>query len=157
MQNPPPGQQNFGSAPGTPPPTPGTSQTGGTGLDPKVAAAISYIWIVGLIFYFIEKENKFIRFHAMQSILFGIANSVLMIVLMVVAVLMTFAFGIGGAMVGGGMGTLIQMLVWLIWLVFWLIAMLCLVGLILAAVKAYQGKKFKLPIIGNLAEKIVEK
>ena len=48
-------------------------------------------------------------------------------------------------------------LVWLIWLVFWLIAMLCLVGLILAAVKAYQGKKFKLPIIGNIAEKIVEK
>ena len=159
MQNPPPGQQNYGSAPGTPPPmpTPGTPQSGGTGLDPKVAAAISYIWIVGLVFYFIEKENKFIRFHAMQSILFGITNSVLMIVLMVVAVVLTFAFGIGGAMVGGGMGTLIQMLVWLIWLVFWLIAMVCLVGLILAAVKAYQGKKFKLPIIGNMAEKIVEK
>ena len=159
MQNPPPGQQNYGSAPGTPPPStgPGSSQTGGTGLDPKVAGAISYIWIVGLIFYFIEKENKFVRFHAMQSILFGITNSVLMIVLMIVAVLLTFAFGIGGAVVGGTMGTLIQMLVWLIWLVFWLIAMLCLVGLILAAVKAYQGKKFKLPIIGNMAERIVEK
>ena len=157
MQNPPPGQQNYGSAPGTPPPTPGTSQSGGTGLDPKVAAAISYIWIVGLVFFFIEKENKFIRFHAMQSILFGITNSVLMIVLMVVAVLLTFAFGIGGAVVGGGIGALIQMLVWLIWLVFWLIAMVCLVGLILAAVKAYQGKKFKLPIIGNMAEKIVNK
>lgn len=160
MQNPPPGQQNYGSAPGAPAPVtpaPGTPQTGGTGLDPKVAAAISYIWVVGLIFFFIEKENKFIRFHAMQSILFGITNSVLMIVLMVVAVLLTFAFGIGGAMVGGGIGALIQMLVWLIWLVFWLIAMLCLVGLILAAVKAYQGKKFKLPIIGNMAEKIVEK
>jgi uncharacterized membrane protein len=49
------------------------------------------------------------------------------------------------------------MLVWVIWLVFWLITMVCLVGLILAAVKAYQGKKFKLPIIGNIAEKIVEK
>ncbi len=157
MQNPPPGQQNYGSAPGTPPPAPGSSQSGGTGMDPKVAAAISYIWIVGLVFYFIEKENKFIRFHAMQSILFGITNSVLMIVLMVVAVLLTFAFGIGGAVVGGGIGALIQMLVWLIWLVFWLIAMVCFVGLILAAVKAYQGKKFKLPIIGNMAEKIVEK
>lgn len=159
MQNPPPGQQNYGSAPGTPPstPTPGTSPTGGTGLDPKVAAAISYIWIIGLIFYFIEKDNKFVRFHAMQSILFGIANSVIMMVLAIIAIILTFVFGIGGAMVGGGVGTLIQMLVWLIWLVFWLISMICLVGLIFAAVKAYQGQKFKLPIIGNIAEKIVEK
>jgi uncharacterized membrane protein len=159
MQNPPPGQQNYRSAPGTPPPSTGsgTSQTGGTGLDPKVAAAISYIWIVGLVFFFIEKENKFIRFHAMQSILFGIANSVIMMVLAIIAVIMTFAFGIGGAMVGGGIGTLIQMLVWVIWLIFWLLAMLFLVGLILAAVKAYQGKKFKLPLIGNMAEKIVNK
>ncbi len=159
MQNPPPGQQNYGNAPGVPPssPSPGTSQTGGSGLDPKVAAAISYIWIVGLIFFFIEKENKFVRFHAMQSILFGIANSVIMMVLVVVAVVLTFVFGIGGAMVGGGIGTLIQMLVWLIWLVFWLIAMVGLVGLIFAAVKAYQGQKFKLPIIGNMAEKIVDK
>ncbi|MEP6717832.1 MAG: DUF4870 domain-containing protein [bacterium] len=158
MQNPPPGQQNYGNAPGVPPsnPSPGTSQTG-SGLDPKVAAAISYIWIVGLIFFFIEKENKFVRFHAMQSILFGIANSVIMMVLVVVAVVLTFVFGIGGAMVGGGIGTLIQMLVWLIWLVFWLIAMVGLVGLIFAAVKAYQGQKFKLPIIGNMAEKIVDK
>jgi uncharacterized membrane protein len=104
-----------------------------------------------------EKENRFIRFHAMQSILFGIANSILMMVLVVVAVILTFAFGIGGAMVGGGIGTLISMLVWLIWLLFWLIAMVVLVGLIFAAVKAYQGQIFKLPIIGNMAEKIVNK
>jgi len=126
-------------------------------MDPKVAAAISYIWIVGLIFFFLEKENRFVRFHALQSILFGIANTVIMMVLVVVAVILTFAFGIGGAIVGGGIGTLIQMLVWLIWLVFWLIAMVCLVGLVFAAVKAYQGQMFKLPIIGNMAEKIVNK
>ena len=154
MQNPPPGQQNYGTPTGAPPP--GAPQSG-TGMDPKVAAAISYIWIVGLIFFFLEKENRFVRFHAMQSILFGIANTVIMMVLVVVAVILTFAFGIGGAIVGGGIGTLIQMLVWLIWLLFWLIAMVVLVGLIFAAVKAYQGKIFKLPIIGNMAEKIVNK
>jgi uncharacterized membrane protein len=154
MQNPPPGQQNYGAPSGNPPT--GTPSTG-TGLDPKVAAALSYIWIVGLIFFFIEKENKFIRFHALQSILFGIANSIIMTVLAVVAVILTFAFGIGGAMVGGGIGTLIQLLVWLIWLLFWLLAMALLIGLIFAAVKAYQGKTFKLPIIGNMAEKIVNK
>ena len=51
------------------------------GLDPNIAAAISYIWIVGVIFFILEKENKFVRFHALQSILFGVANSVLMILL----------------------------------------------------------------------------
>lgn len=126
-------------------------------MDPKVAAAISYIWIVGVIFFFLEKENKFVRFHAMQSIIFGITNTVIMIGLMVVAFVLTFAFGIGGAMVGGGIGTLISMLVWLVWLLFWLIAMALFIGLIVAAVRAYQGQKFKLPIIGNIAEGIVEK
>jgi uncharacterized membrane protein len=147
MQNPPPGQAS-------PPPA---NQSLGSGLDPKVAAALSYIWIVGLIFFFTEKENKYIRFHAMQSIIFGIANSIIMFVLAIVAVVLTFAFGIGGAIVGGGMGTIIGLLVWLIWLLFWLLAMVLLIGLILAAVKAYQGKMFKLPIIGNMAEKIVNK
>lgn len=159
MQNPPSGQQNYGSAPGAPPPD--TSKTG-TGLDPKVAAAISYIWIVGLIFFFIEKENKFVRFHAMQSILFGIANTVIMTVLAIIATILTVVFTIGGAAAAtatgsGGVGGLASLLVGLIWLIFWLIAMVCLVGLIFAAVKAYQGQKFKLPIIGNMAEKIVDK
>jgi len=161
MQNPPPGQQNY--TPGAPPPAappPGTSQTG-TGLDPKVAAAISYIWIVGLIFFFIEKENKFVRFHAMQSILFGIANSVIMMVLAIVATLLTVVFTIGAAAAAsagsGGLGAIVSLFVWLIWLVFWVMAMVFLVGLVFAAVKAYQGQKFKLPIIGNMAEKIVNK
>ena len=148
MQNPPPGQQNNPPA-GTP--------ASGTGMDPKIAAAISYIWIVGVIFFFLEKENKFVRFHAMQSILFGVANTVILIVLMIIAFVLTFAFGIGGAMVGGALGTLVSMLVWLVWLLFWAIAIALFIGLIYAAVKAYQGQKVKLPIIGNIAEGIVEK
>jgi uncharacterized membrane protein len=126
-------------------------------MDPKIAAAISYIWIVGLIFYFIEKENRFVRFHAMQSILFGIANTLIMGVLVVIATILTFAFGIGGTIVGGGIGTVIGLLVWLVWLLFWVIAMVLLVGLIFAAVKAYQGQMFKLPVIGKYAEQIVNK
>ncbi len=153
MQNPPPGQQNYGTPSGSPPQS--SSPLGG--MDPKVAAAISYIWIVGLIFYFIEKENRFVRFHAMQSILFGVANSVIMAVLAIIASILTVV-GIGSAaVVGGGLGSLIGLLVWAMWAIFWLIAMLFLVGLIFAAVKAYQGQTFKLPVIGNMAEKIVNK
>jgi uncharacterized membrane protein len=154
MQNPPPGQQNYGTPSGSP--SAGTSSSG-TGLDPKVAAALSYIWIVGLIFFFIEKENKFIRFHALQSVLFGIANSIIMTVLAVIAMILTFAFGFGGAMIGGGVGLVVNLLIWLIWLLFWLIGLGLFIGLIFAAVKAYQGQMFKLPFIGNMAEKIVNK
>jgi uncharacterized membrane protein len=146
MQNPPPGS-------GAPAGAPQTS----SGMDPKVAAAISYIWIVGVIFYLLEKENKFVRFHAMQSIIFGLANTVIMGVLLVVAFILTFAFGIGGAIVGGVVGTLIGLLVWLVWILFWVLALVLLIGLILAAVKAYQGQMFKLPIIGKFAEQIVNK
>jgi len=148
MQNPPPA-----ASPGSNPP----SGTTGSGLDPKIAAALSYIWIVGLVFFFIEKENRFVRFHALQSIIFGIANIVIMGVLAVLAVILTFAFGIGGAIVGGALGSLVSLLVWLVWLIFWLLGLVFLIALIFTAVKAYQGQKFKLPIIGNMAEKIVDK
>ena len=149
MQNPPPGQPGSGIPPRAP--------QSGSGLEPNIAAALSYIWIVGVIFYLLEKENRFIRFHAMQSILFGIANSVLMMVLVVVAMILTFISIGTSAAVGGAVGSLMGLLVWVIWMLFWLIAMALFVGLIFAAVKAYQGQMFKLPIIGNMAEKIVNK
>ena len=149
MQNPPPGTPGSNPQSATP--------STGSGLDPKIAAALSYIWIVGLIFFFIEKENRFVRFHAVQSIIFGIASMVIIGVLAVLAVILTFAFSIGGAVVGGGIGALIHLVVWLIWLIFWLLWLAFLIGLILAAVKAYQGQKYKLPIVGNMAEKIADK
>jgi uncharacterized membrane protein len=127
-----------------------------TGLEPNIAAALSYIWIVGVIFYLLEKENSFIRFHAMQSILFGIANTLIMMVLVVIGVALTFAFGIGGAMVGGSAGNLVGLLVWLIWMLFWLIGIALFATLIFTAVKAYQGARLKLPLIGNMAEKIAK-
>lgn len=154
MQNPPPGQQNYGAPGGSPPPS-SSSPLGG--MDPKIAAAISYIWIVGVIFFILEKENKFVRFHALQSILFGVGNSIVMFLLAIIAIVLSIAFGIGGAMVGGGIESLISLLVGLMWLLFWLIGLLMFAGLIFAAVKAYQGQKFKLPIIGNIAENMVNK
>jgi uncharacterized membrane protein len=161
MQSPPPNQQSYGTPIGNSPPgaqnsSPG-AQKSSSGLEPNIAAALSYIWIVGVIFYLMEKENGFIRFHAMQSILFGIANTVLMMVLVVSGTILTLAFGVGGAMAGGGVGTLVSLFIWLIWLLFWLIGIALFATLIFAAVKAYQGNKFKLPIIGNMAEKIANK
>jgi uncharacterized membrane protein len=153
MQNPPPVPQNQGNQPAS------SSPLGN--MDPKVASALSYIWIVGVIFFIMEKENKFVRFHALQSILFGVVNSILMTVLAVIAIVLTFVFSIGAAAAatggGGGLATLISLLVWLIWLIFWIIGLAMFAGLIFAAVKAYQGHTFKLPFIGNMAEKMVNK
>ena len=157
MQNPPPTQQNYGTPSANP--TPGSSPLGN--MDPKVAGALSYIFVVGVIFFILEKENKFVRFHALQSILFGAANSIVLIVLAVIATILTVVFSIGAAAAaaggGGGLATLISLLVWVIWLIFWLIGLAMFAGLVFAAIKAYQGQMFKLPFIGNLAEKTVNK
>jgi uncharacterized membrane protein len=136
MQNPPPGQ------------------TSSIGLAPNVAAALSYVWIVGLVLFFVEKENKFIRFNAMQSVLYGALWTVAMIVLAILMTIITIIFGVAAAAAGdaGGLiGMIISLISGLIWLV---IPLVYLGGLILAAVKAYQGAIFKFPVVGNLAEKI---
>ncbi|HEY6806639.1 MAG TPA: DUF4870 domain-containing protein [Pyrinomonadaceae bacterium] len=135
MQNPPPGQQTS------------------MGLAQNVAAALAYIWIVGLIFFFIEKENKFVRFNGMQSVLYGVLWMVIFIALMIVSVIITIVGGVASTAAGDAGGiigillSLIQLLVWLI------VPLLYFGGLILAAVKAYQNKVFKFPLIGNFAEK----
>ncbi|PWT93881.1 MAG: hypothetical protein C5B55_03660 [Blastocatellia bacterium] len=135
MQNPPPGQQSS------------------TGLAPNVASALSYIWIVGLVFFFIEKENKFIRFHAMQSILWGVFWSVAMIVLVIINMIIAVGGGVAAA-AAGDTGGCASVAIWLISMIIWLvIPLIGLAVLILCAVKAYQGSVFKLPILGNMAEK----
>jgi uncharacterized membrane protein len=144
MQNPPPGQQSTQTA----------GQQSSLGIAPNVAAMICYLGallvhiIVGLVLFFIEKENRFIRFHAMQSVLYVVACSVVMIVLAILNAII----GLAAAAADSG---IISMLVGLITMVIWLvIPLIYLGGLILGAVKAYQNVKFKFPIIGNLAEKI---
>jgi len=100
-----------------------------TGMQANVAALLSYVlgWVTGLIFYLIEKDNKFVRFHAMQSIV-------------------TF----------GGLNVLIMVLIFipvLGWIVMPIVSILQFILWILLMVKAYQGETFKLPIAGDIAEK----
>jgi len=103
------------------------------GLDKNIAAAACYFgwWITGLIFFVSEKKDKDIKFHAMQSILF------FAVIMMLLMVLRVFWF----------LGVFISGFVWLGAFAVWLILML----------KAYQGEKFKLPVIGDIAEKQASK
>src|SRR5437660_9265815 len=134
MQNPPPNQPGYGNQYGAPPSTPPAKS--GIGLEPNVASALSYIWIVGLIFFFIEKENKFIRFHAMQSILCGVTASVLLIALAIINVILAIIVGVAAGAAGSTAGSLAGGIVALISGLIWLVVPLLYLGLlILTAVK----------------------
>ncbi len=99
-----------------------------TGIQANVAGLLSYLlgFISGIVFLVIEKENKFVRFHAMQSTITSGALFVLQIVLSFIPFLV-----------------MLSLLVGLAGLALWIILM----------VKAYQGETFKLPVIGEIAEK----
>jgi uncharacterized membrane protein len=111
-----------------------------TGLNPNVAALLSYLvgWITGLVFFLMEKENKFIRFHALQSIITFGALSVIGIVL---SVLVSFLMMIRFTFIVP-LFILIGNLLGLLGIILWIVLM----------VKAYQGEKFKLPFIGAIVE-----
>lgn len=115
-----------------------------TGMQANVAALVSYIlgWITGLIFFFVEKENKFVRFHALQSIVVFGSISALWFILSILSqfFLMLHLYFIFKVF------ALTLNLLGLISLIVWVILM----------VKAYQGEKFKLPIIGDITEKMLE-
>jgi uncharacterized membrane protein len=123
-----------------------------TGLDENVAALLSYIfnWVSGLIFFLIEKDSRLVRFHAMQSILLTAAAVVVGIVLWVAWILVTIVL----AMMSEVLASLVSIVIGLVIFVFYIGV---LIAFILCMVKAYQNQYFKLPVIGNFAEKFSQK
>lgn len=120
------------------------------GLDANLAAALGYIiGILGLINFLIEKENKFVKFHGIQSVLYSVGIGAVFTVLWIVLII----FGV----ILSAISDVLGLLMWLINTVLFLALLLAIFGgLIYAAYKAYQGQMFKLPIVGNIAEKIVK-
>lgn len=86
--------------------------------------------ITGIIFVILEKENRFVRFHAFQSVFVSVALIILNTVLAFIPIL----------------GWLLALLLAPLSLILWLLLMF----------KAYQGQYFKLPIVGDMAEKQVQ-
>ena len=123
------------------------NQKSAIGLDGNVAALIGYpIGILALVMIFIEKDNRFVRFHAIQSVLWSVGLTVVFIVLMIV-----------GSILGFGVAMVSSTLAYLEWAIFALLYLVFFVGLfggiIYGAIKAYGGQMAKLPIVGSLAEK----
>jgi uncharacterized membrane protein len=114
------------------------------GLDENIASAACYVlgWITGIIFFVMEKDNKTVRFHAMQSILtFLPLMIILWIIGAIVGMMIIGAAGIGAIGIWG-IVSLIMTLLWIVMLLLWLFLMF----------KAYQGEKFLVPIVGPIAE-----
>jgi len=117
-------------------------------LEENIASALCYviIWLTGIIFFFLEKENKTVRFHAMQSILTFIPLSILGWILGWIG---APSVGLGYGYYGYSYNPGIPALLWLSWII-WLITVLLWLFLMY---KAYKGEKFKVPFVGDIAEK----
>ena len=102
------------------------------GMQANMAGMLCYLfgWVSGLIFFLIEKENKFVKFHALQSITVFAVLSLLMIILPFIPIL----------------GWIVMLIVPILSFVLWVVLM----------VKAYQGECFKVPIAGEFAEKKIK-
>ena len=99
------------------------------GIDPNISAALSYFWIIGLVFFLIEKQNRFVRFHALQGLFYGVGFAIVATILDILSSHVFFLLGCLGG------------LLWVAWVV----------GAVYAAVQAYNGKWFKLPVVGDMA------
>jgi uncharacterized membrane protein len=123
-----------------PSPAPSPAPAGGTGLTPNLAGALSYLLapFTGILFYIVEKQNQFVRFHAMQSIIVGVAWIVLWIALQILSTILVAIPIIG----------------WIVGLLLWLgVGVGGFVLWVLLMWKAYQGQEWELPVIGPMARK----
>jgi len=93
----------------------------------NVASGLSYVltWLTGLIFFLIDKRPE-VRFHAMQAIAYGVIWTLV---------------GVVGPRLPGPLDLLFS----LVWIAF-------LIGWVVLLVQGFQGKHFKLPVIGDFAE-----
>jgi uncharacterized membrane protein len=100
-----------------------------TGLQENIAGLLCYVlvWITGIIFLIIEKDNKTVRFHAWQSIFVFLPLSIL-------------GWIFGWIHVIGGV---ISWLIGVVGFILWIVLMY----------KAYKGEMYKIPWAGAMAEK----
>jgi uncharacterized membrane protein len=129
--------------PSSPPPNP-RAQSTSTGLPSNIAAALATIPLVGgIIFYVFEKHDSFVRFYAMQSIIFGGAWIVINIGCAIILGFFSVLPVIGGLLAG-------------FWgLLWWLVNLALFVIFVVALIKAFTGVRWEIPYIGPMARKQV--
>jgi uncharacterized membrane protein len=142
------------SIPPPPPPPPGAPPAGASGaggptnmgLAPNVGGLLCYVpCCVGLVFSIVvvvvEKQSRFLRFHAFQSLLF---HAVLILAGVALAIL-THILGIISVGIAALIGFLLNTLMFLA----------ALAATIFLMVKAYGGEEFEIPTLGQMARQWV--
>ncbi len=125
-------------ATGRPADTPPANTQPGTMKQDPVMIFLAYFGIFALIPYLTVKDNDFVRWHAKQGLTYLVASVALFIALIIVSVVLAFIPYLGALL-----STLI-----------WLIVPLGLMALwVIALVKAFGGERWKIPLVGDLAEK----
>lgn len=119
-----------------------TAHPTSTGLPSNVAAALACFPLIGgIIFYILEKRDSFVRFYAMQSIIFGAVWILFNIVSSIIHGIFWAIPGIGHLF--AGLWALLSALVQIAFLVV----------LIIAIVKAFSGVRWDIPWVGPIARK----
>lgn len=126
------------------------------GMDSNVGAMLCYIAnflcclgvILSIVFLVTEKENRFVKFHALQALFLVAAQIVVGIIVSVLGIFLNMALGMADL---GFMAFFVilglRFILILIFVIIW----------IMAGVKAYGGQWYKLPFIGDFAWNIVNK
>ena len=123
------------------PPTMQTVAVTSTGLTPRTAATLTYLswWITGVLFWLVERDDRFVRFHAAQAVVaFGAISVMIAVFLGLAAASLSFlpaAFNLFLAAAG---------VTWLGGMVLWLTTMW----------KAASGEAFRLPLAAQWADRI---
>jgi len=98
-----------------------------TGLDENVAGFLCYLFgfVTGIVFLVVEKESRFVKFHAMQSTITFLGLFIVSFIISWIPILNLLVYPI-----------------WILSLILWLILM----------IKALRGERYSLPIVGKMAE-----
>ncbi len=134
------------------PPEPAAAAPAKSGDDQKLIAALCYIPIMAIGFFvslFVllteKKENKFLKFHAIQALFLMIIGGILFFCLWIVLIILSmviaaFTYGFGGLCM---MAVMLFVLLGYVVLFFF------------CAWKAYQGEEYELPVLVKFARKYV--
>jgi uncharacterized membrane protein len=94
------------------------------GQDSNLMAALSYVWVLSVVMLVIKKDDEFVKFHAKQGTVLFVASVISWILALIV------------------------------WILGPILGIVILIGCIIGFIKAISGEKYKLPVVGDLAEKI---
>ncbi|KAB3531098.1 DUF4870 domain-containing protein [Alkaliphilus serpentinus] len=131
------------------------------GMDANIAVLITYLggvvigwlpaigyvsWLVPLIIFILEKESDFVRFHSMQSLILNAVGALLGLIIVIFSGAIATTFFYSPAAGLGFLGILSLLTT--------IISIVILVFAILAVINGFKYKEYKIPVIGNLAEKL---